>query len=104
MSERGQGRGIERSRHRLAWCHTSPGETSSCGCRGRRTQKILTSLSHSAESARAECRPHLCCGMTDILIYDFIADTNEEPAPRAKTREATGWEQVIFELMDDESG
>ena len=48
--------------------------------------------------------PALPPGMTDILIYDFIADTNEEPAPRAKTREATGWEQVIFELMDDEGG
>ena len=48
--------------------------------------------------------PALPPGMTDILIYDFIADTHEEPAPRAKTREATGWEHVIFELMDDEGG
>jgi hypothetical protein len=38
--------------------------------------------------------------MTDILTYDFIAETNEQPAPRAHPREATGWEHVIFELEE----
>ena len=42
--------------------------------------------------------------MTDILLYDFITDTHEDIAPRANSREATGWEQVIFELTDDEGG
>jgi len=40
--------------------------------------------------------------MTDMLIYDFIADVNEECSPRPSPRDATGWEQVVFELMDED--
>jgi len=40
--------------------------------------------------------------MTDALIYDFIDDRDEERPPRAGG--VTGWEHVIFELMDEEEG
>jgi len=40
--------------------------------------------------------------MTDMLIYDFIDEREEELPSRAGG--VTGWETVIFELMDDEDG
>jgi len=61
--------------------------------------------------------------MTDMLIYDFITDVNEECSPRPSPHDTTGWcsvwrrrlggdpparspaphsEQVVFELMDEE--
>lgn len=42
--------------------------------------------------------------MTDLLTCDFIADEPDERAPRPAARDATGWEMVIFELMDDDDG
>ena len=42
--------------------------------------------------------------MNDLLIYDFIDDAHEEHRPPRHSGEATGWEVVIFELMDDEDG
>ena len=49
-------------------------------------------------------RPHCVPGMTDLLTCDFIADEPDERAPRPAARDATGWEMVIFELMDDDDG
>ena len=43
--------------------------------------------------------------MTDLLIYDFIDDREEwekERPPRGGGM--TGWETVIFELMDEDDG
>jgi hypothetical protein len=39
--------------------------------------------------------------MTDMPTYDFIADTQEE---RTSTHsgQTTGWELIVFELMDDD--
>jgi hypothetical protein len=41
-------------------------------------------------------------GMTDMPIYDFIDEREEERSPRVGG--VTGWETVIFELMDEEEG
>ena len=51
-----------------------------------------------------ECRPHYAGGMTDMLICDFIQERDDERPPRHVVGEATGWELVIFELMDDDDG
>jgi len=42
--------------------------------------------------------------MTDLLTCDFISDEPDERPPRPAARDATGWEVVIFELMDDDDG
>jgi hypothetical protein len=39
--------------------------------------------------------------MTDLLICDFIEDSPDDRPSRQATREATGWETVIFELEDE---
>ena len=60
----------------------------------------LTPFRTPSESGHAAHAPHYRPAMTDMLIYDFIEDRDDERPPRVGG--VTGWEVVIFELMDDE--
>jgi len=40
--------------------------------------------------------------MNDMLIYDFIDDTESQTKSPRRGGEVTGWELVIFELTEDD--